>query len=197
MQPNALGAPTGPAATPGSATDIGERCKHDMLPRHCAFCQVPSKETSSLNAHSLTEWLARLAQATGAGRSLLPEVEGRADRLGVVRPTLHVGQLRPLQPPPSPSAPSPLGVAVFAPRRGGFEKEILFDRGMRGQTATRLLPPSGTPTCRSPEPHPTPGPTTERDGPAETRTVGASQGVLGWWVDAGARPPPGPGLAGP
>src|SRR5216683_6366291 len=99
MQPNALGAPTGPAATPGSATDIGERCKHDMLPRHCAFCQVPSKETSSLNAHSLTEWLARLAQATGAGRSLLPEVEGWADRLGVVRPTLHVGRCGPCSRP--------------------------------------------------------------------------------------------------
>ncbi len=74
------------------------------------------------------------------------------------------------------AAPVPFGAAatlrgVLAPQRRGSEKERLFDRAYRGETAPRLSPLSGTRTCRSPKPHPTLGPTTEGDRRAEARTV--------------------------
>jgi len=41
-----------------------ERCKHDLLPGHCGFCQVPSSEPAEqVNGRELVEWLGRFARA--------------------------------------------------------------------------------------------------------------------------------------
>jgi len=45
-----------------------ERCKHDMLPRHCGFCQVSSPEPAEhVNGQELVAWLGRLTRPPESG----------------------------------------------------------------------------------------------------------------------------------
>ena len=45
-----------------------ERCKHDLLPGQCGFCQVPSLEPAEhVNGQELVAWLGRFARPPEPG----------------------------------------------------------------------------------------------------------------------------------
>jgi len=68
MQRNVPGSRIGPAA------DIEGRCKHDLVPRSCGFCRVPSGQAEPLHGPKLTAWLASFShESPRAGGSRLPE----------------------------------------------------------------------------------------------------------------------------
>ena len=45
--------------------DMEERCKHDLLPGQCGFCQIPSSGPAEhVDARELVVWLGRFARAS-------------------------------------------------------------------------------------------------------------------------------------
>src|SRR5438046_3578548 len=69
MQPKTRGAAISASTAPSTARGNAERCKHDLLPGQCGFCQVSSSELAErVTSRELVAWLGGFARPSESAR---------------------------------------------------------------------------------------------------------------------------------